>query len=123
MSGTCVTCGRAPITIPTARTIAYPECVYASMPMARGYIHERLNIGGSGDGEVFAPEAIEAVYRYARGIPRVTNLLCEHALISAFVDQVKPVSPAIVEEVARDFTLNEIEPTAPPRRRLWSSRL
>jgi type II secretory pathway predicted ATPase ExeA len=81
----------------------------------RGYIHERLNIGGSGDGEVFAPEAIETVYRYARGIPRVTNLLCEHALISAFVDQVKPVSAAIVEEVARDFTLNEIEPTAPPQ--------
>ncbi|HYB60882.1 MAG TPA: AAA family ATPase [Methylomirabilota bacterium] len=81
----------------------------------RGYIHERLNIGGSGDGEVFAPQAIEAVYRYARGIPRVTNLLCEHALISAFVDQVKPVSAAIVEEVARDFTLNEIEPTAPPQ--------
>jgi type II secretory pathway predicted ATPase ExeA len=81
----------------------------------RGYIHERLSIAGSGDGEVFAPAAIEAVHRFARGIPRVTNLLCEHALISAFVDQVKPISAAIVEEVARDFTLSEIEPAAPPQ--------
>jgi len=79
-----------------------------------GYIHERLSIAGGGEGEVFSPGAIEAVHRYARGIPRVTNLLCEHALISAFVDQVKPISAAIVEEVARDFTLNEIEAAAPP---------
>jgi type II secretory pathway predicted ATPase ExeA len=81
----------------------------------RGYIHERLNIAGSSDGEVFGQSAIEVVHRYARGIPRVTNLLCEHALISAFVDQTRPVSASIVEEVAHDFTLNEIEPTAPPQ--------
>src|SRR5262249_13095302 len=58
--------------------------------------------------------AIEAIHRLARGIPRVTNLLSEHSLISAFVDQQKPVSAEIVEEVARDFGLNEIDPLAQP---------
>ena len=80
----------------------------------RGYIHERLRIAGGDGEELFSPPAIEAVHRLARGIPRVTNLLSEHALIGAFVDQQRPVSPEIVEEVARDFGLTEIDPLAQP---------
>ena len=44
----------------------------------------------------------------------MTNLLSEHALIGAFVDQRKTVSPEIVEEVARDFGLHEIDALAQP---------
>ena len=80
----------------------------------RGYLAERLRIAGSNGDEVFTPEAIVAVHRCARGIPRVTNLLCEHALISAFVDQRKPVTAELVEDVARDFDLHEIDPMAKP---------
>ena len=39
------------------------------------------------------------------GIPRVINLLCEHCLVSAFVDQKKMVALEIVDSVARDFDL------------------
>jgi len=77
----------------------------------RGYIDERLRIAGNEGTEIFSPEAIEAVYRYARGIPRVTNLLCMHSLVGAFVEQRKPVPAEIVEEAARDFGLQEIDPT------------
>jgi len=81
----------------------------------RGYIQERMRIAGSEDGEaVFSNEAVQAVYYYARGIPRVTNLLCEHALISAFADQAKPVASSAIETVAREFDLHQIEPAAPP---------
>jgi hypothetical protein len=55
---------------------------------------------------------VASVYRYARGIPRVTNLLCEHALVSSFADQKNPVPGEIVEEVARDFDLHIIDPMA-----------
>ena len=78
----------------------------------QGYIQERLRIAGAENPEIFSPEAIAAVHRYARGIPRVTNLLCEHALVSSFVDQNNPVPPEIVEEVARDFDLHIIDPIA-----------
>jgi general secretion pathway protein A len=79
----------------------------------QGYIAERLRIAGNtGEDPVFTAESIELVHRYARGIPRVTNLLCEHALISAFVDQCKPVRPEIIEEVAQDFELDKIDPLA-----------
>ena len=78
----------------------------------QGYIQERLRIAGAENTEIFSPEAIAAVHRYARGIPRVTNLLCEHALVSSFVDQRNPVPPEIVEEVARDFDLHIVDPIA-----------
>ena len=80
----------------------------------RGYLAELLRIAGGNGDEVFTPEAIVAVHRCARGIPRVTNLLCEHALISAFVDQRKPITAELVEEVSRDFDLHEIDPMAEP---------
>jgi general secretion pathway protein A len=80
----------------------------------RGYILERLRIAGGDGEELFSPGAIEAVHQLARGIPRVTNLLGEHALISAFVDQQRPVTAEIVNEVANDFGLHEIDPMAHP---------
>jgi general secretion pathway protein A len=78
----------------------------------QGYIQERLRIAGAENVDLFSPEAIAAIHSYARGIPRVTNLLCEHALVSSFVDQKNPVPPEIVDEVAHDFDLDTIDPTA-----------
>jgi general secretion pathway protein A len=77
-----------------------------------GYIVERLRIAGAQNPEIFSPEAVATVHRYARGIPRVTNLLCEHALVSSFVEQKNPVTAEIVEEVARDFELHIVDPLA-----------
>jgi general secretion pathway protein A len=79
-----------------------------------GYIQERLRIGGAENLNLFSPEAVTAIHHFARGIPRVTNLLCEHALVSSFVDQKNPVPPEIVEEVARDFELDVVDPMAQP---------
>ena len=74
----------------------------------QGYIKQRLRTAGSTGEEIFSSQAIEAVHHHAGGIPRITNLLCEHALISAFVEHSKTVSERIVEDVARDFDLQEI---------------
>ncbi len=78
----------------------------------QGYIEERLRIAGAENPDIFSPEAVAAVHRYARGIPRVTNLLCEHALVSSFADHKNPVPAEIVEEVARDFDLHIVDPLA-----------
>lgn len=76
----------------------------------QGYISERLRIAGSDGRTIFLPDAVEAIQRYSRGIPRVINLLCEHALISAFVDQKQTISAEAIDEVAREFDLHRIEP-------------
>lgn len=77
-----------------------------------GYIAERLRIAGANAEPIFSKEAIQTVHLYSRGIPRVVNLLCEHAMINAYVDSVRPVPAHLVEEVARDFQLDEIAPIA-----------
>ena len=82
-----------------------------------GYILERLRVAGNDGEEIFSAPAIEAVHRHARGIPRVTNLLSEQALVRAFNQQQRPVSAETVEEVARDFSLDEIDLTAQPQLR------
>jgi general secretion pathway protein A len=75
-----------------------------------GYIADRLRIAGAAGDPVFAPDAVEAVHFYSRGIPRVMNLLCEHALINAYVEQLNPVEAPMVEEAARDFLMDEFDP-------------
>jgi general secretion pathway protein A len=77
------------------------------------YITERLKTAGASGEPIFSPKAMETVHLYSLGIPRVVNLLCEHSLVNAYVDQQRPIQPKIVEDVAREFQLDEIEPIAP----------
>src|ERR1700746_1272934 len=82
------------------------------------YVQQRLRIAGSNGQQIFEPESVVAIHRYSGGIPRVINLLCEHCLVSAFVDQQKIIGPAVVDGVARDFDLGDNTAagamTAPP---------
>ena len=78
------------------------------------YIAERLRIAGTTGEQIFSPEAMDTVHMYSLGIPRVVNLLCEHALINTYVEQERVVTPKIVEDIAREFQLDEIEPIPPP---------
>src|SRR5215813_10848238 len=80
-----------------------------SQEETRGYILERLRIAGSDGEEIFSTEAIDTAHRLSRGIPRVINMLSEHALIRAFSEQRKPIPSDIVEAVSRDFSLDEAE--------------
>jgi general secretion pathway protein A len=70
---------------------------------ARDYVHERLRIAGANGKPIFAPQALDALHFYSRGIPRVMNLLCEHALINAYADNVRPIPAAMIGEIAREF--------------------
>ena len=73
----------------------------------KAYVQQRLRIAGSNGQQIFEPEALVAIHRYAAGIPRVINLLCEHCLVSAFVDQQKIIGATVVDGVARDFDLGD----------------
>jgi hypothetical protein len=80
------------------------------------YVLERLRIAGAAtNGQpIFSPQAMDTMHLYSLGVPRVINLLCEHALINAYVEHQRPISSKIIEDVAREFQLDEVDPTAPP---------
>lgn len=94
----------------TLRSKTYP----LTSQETNGYINSRLRIAGSDGQPIFAPEAMEVIYRYSRGIPRVINVLCEHALINAFADQRKPVTADIIQNVADEFDLTGAEAQPAP---------
>lgn len=74
------------------------------------YVAQRLRIAGSDGAPIFSPESLDAIFHYARGVPRVINLLCEHALIGVYVDQVRTVSAGMIESIAREFELDDASP-------------
>jgi general secretion pathway protein A len=86
-----------------------------------GYIENRLHTAGSGNNVVFEADAVEAVHNYSGGIPRVINLLCENALISAYVEHTNVISAALVAEAARELQFDTFRPVAPPRLRTISA--
>jgi len=70
------------------------------------YIRERLLVAGHPRGDLFAGAAERAVHRFARGIPRVVNVLCDNALIAAFSRGSERVSAQLVELVASELGLS-----------------
>src|SRR5204863_952646 len=77
------------------------------------YIAERLRVAGACGEPIFDRKTVDTIHLYSLGIPRVVNLLCEHSLINAYAEQQRLISPTIVEAVAHEFQLDEVEPTAP----------
>jgi len=70
------------------------------------YILSRLERAGAAPApSIFSTQALEKVYEYSRGIPRVINTLCENAMVNAFSREQRPVAADVVTEVAVDFRL------------------
>ena len=49
------------------------------------YINYRLQTAGWEGTDLFQPEALGAIYRYAQGIPRLVNAVCDVALLAGYV--------------------------------------
>jgi general secretion pathway protein A len=87
----------------TLRAKTYPLTAEETI----SYVAQRLRIAGWNGERIFDSESLLAIHQYSGGIPRVVNLICEHCLVSAFVDQQRMVTASVVEVVARDFDLLE----------------
>ena len=69
------------------------------------YIAQRLLIAGTSV-PIFTPEAVLAIHRSSRGIPRVINLICEHSLIHGYVEQMPQIPESVVLSVAMELDLD-----------------
>ncbi len=67
------------------------------------YIKHRLTIAGNPDAINFQGEMSALIYRFSRGIPRLTNILCDFALLTAFVEGETKVGIEIVRQVSVDL--------------------
>ena len=69
------------------------------------YVQHRLSVAGGGSAVTFAPKALARVHRYTAGIPRLINLLCDRALLSAYSAHATRVSPQFVDGAAESLEL------------------
>jgi general secretion pathway protein A len=76
------------------------------------YVLSRLTRAGAApEPPIFSEDALDNIYEYSRGIPRIINNLCENAMVNAFAREQRPVTGDMVTDVAADFRL--ITPALP----------
>ena len=63
----------------------------------------------------FSNSAVETVFRYSRGIPRMINVICDRTLLIAFTESTKKINPQIVKTAVQD--IGSLEPIES-----WSSK-
>jgi MSHA biogenesis protein MshM len=66
------------------------------------YVSHRLLVAGSSGNVHFAPDALDALHHYSRGIPRLVNILSHKALMAGYGQGVRDVAVQHVEMAAQD---------------------
>jgi general secretion pathway protein A len=82
------------------------------------YIEHRLNVAGAKSESIFTKDAADAVHLHSHGIPRVVNLLCDHALSAAGLRGVRHITSQIIDEAAAKMPFPEANPPGPRSRGL-----
>lgn len=80
---------------------------YHILPLDRDeidkYIRHRLSVAGSDNCVDFNDGAIEEIYQYSQGIPRLINILCDKALLAAFARETKSITRKVVKECIEEL--------------------
>ncbi len=76
-------------------------------PLQRGevsaYIEHRLRVAGGGGRVVFDRRAVDLVYDYSGGVPRLINTVCDKALLAGFVLGTATIKAKIVRTSIREI--------------------
>lgn len=70
------------------------------------YIRHRMKIAGASR-EIFSEQALEEVFAYSKGTPRLINTICDNALLEAFLMKKESVDAVLVENVSRDLGISK----------------
>jgi len=70
---------------------------------SKEYIDHRLRLVGSSSSETFTPEAISMICLYAKGIPRIINVLCDNAFLIGYNLSKREIDAGIIREVIKNL--------------------
>jgi general secretion pathway protein A len=72
------------------------------------YIAYRLDIAGKHNGgPVFTSDALDEIFHYSGGTPRLINVLCDRALLIGYVSNTRSIDGRIIREGIRDLENKE----------------
>jgi len=68
-----------------------------------GYICHRLSVAGSSGQIVFEPDAVDKIFEFSGGIPRIINNICDKSMLTAYVLETRKISVPIVERSIQEM--------------------
>ena len=68
------------------------------------YIKHRLKIAGT-NLDIFQQKAVQEIYSFSQGYPRLINIICDHALLTGYASGVKSVDVDIIKECERELRI------------------
>lgn len=71
-------------------------------PEVAAYVRSRIERAGAGRVDIFRPDALERIAAASHGIPRIVNVLCDAALMSAVANGVRQVTGPMIDEAWTD---------------------
>lgn len=81
------------------------------LPLTReeteSYISQRLIVAGSQGNITFSKSALDEIYRFSKGIPRLINLICDRSLIGGFVEETHHIGKGIVQKAKQELSVGE----------------
>lgn len=75
-----------------------------TMEETGSYITHRLKIGGS-EKKVFKPSAIKSVYDFSGGVPRLINIICDHALMTGYSRNMRQLDAKVISDCAQELRI------------------
>lgn len=61
------------------------------------YIKHRLQVVGAPEDVVFTDDAVEKIYRYSKGVPRLVNAICDYSMMAGFVAESYTIDKTCVD--------------------------
>jgi general secretion pathway protein A len=68
----------------------------------KSYIESRLSTAGVTE-PLFTSKVIKEIYVFSKGIPRVINLICDHALLFGFINETHEIVHTTIQAVMQDL--------------------
>ena len=77
------------------------------------YILHRLNVAGLHE-NIFTENSISEIYSFSNGYPRLINIICDYALLTGFVRDLKTITLTIIKECSQELSFSsEIDKNTP----------
>ena len=71
------------------------------------YTRHRLKTAGA-KARIFSSGAIQEIFSFSKGYPRMINIICDHALLSGFVREIKIINADIIRECKEELEISNL---------------
>ena len=84
--------------------IKYELAPFSAKDTAQYILFRLQNAGGLG--QVFTPKALTRIHQITKGNPRMINIICDNALLTAFSEDLSTVDRPIIDECLEELRLS-----------------